>query len=331
MKTLLKFKFPANVRSRSLIRRHKTRVASGRINYAKLKPIWSSSVTVISQRYSGYAFYIEEVSMEVKRPITLKVEVNYSCLIFAYMLRGKLNFPVSDTHREINFEEHHCCAIPIREGEFSLTLGLGYKRWIYFALRPEWLLKMRSVYPELILELQKVVNGDPELQLFAPQVLNSNVAKQLTKLRDIRLVNKVDLELALLHSISLLVTDYHGHLHAAEEKPIKSEQQIAYEARDYIIETVEKGQIPDVRYLAEPFHVEPKVLRRYCINTFHMNLQELLEDAQMKVGHNRIQNGQKVKEVSNSLGFAEISVFSRKYKRFFGASPKKLRFDRQIR
>ena len=55
-----------------------------------------------------------------------------------------------------------------------------------------------------------------------------------------------------------------------------------------------------------------------------MNIQDLVEDAQMKIGHSLICQGVNIKGVSERLGFAETAIFSRKYKMYFGYSPSKL-------
>lgn len=322
MKTLLSFQLPSSISYRINPRKHRKGAEPGKMKYANIKFIRSAGVNLISQSYSSYLHYIEDVSIKAKMPKRLNLIANYSSIVLVYVLRGDIHLSTPDNQKKISIKTGHCRVIHMAQGNLELELDTERIQWIYFALRTEWLMTMQNVYPEFSTILQKMINGTAEFATFNEQAIEPVIYRQLLKLKSFNFSSKSELEEALLHSINILAKDYHNHLHAIEIKKPKSSRQIAGEARDLIIEMVEKGVMPTIQTIAEPFFIEPRVLRRHCQEAFHMNFKELIEDAQMKFAYPRIKRGSRVSDIAMHLGFSATSVFSTKYKNYFGHSPR---------
>lgn len=324
MKTPFKFELDAEIPLRILIRRKRNSVSKHRISYARVKLIRYKPIKILRQTFGGFAFYLELITHFVKKATVLTVNVAQNSLVFVYALKDDLTISVSEKPEPIVIVKGQCFVQAVPAGVYKWNANPGKMKFVYFVLRPAWLLRMRDVYPKLAGVIQEMQDGKVNNMVLPPYVMSRYTARQLDKLRNCKSLCPVDLEENLLHVINNLIVEYHNHLLAPVIIPYKSPKQIIYEARDMIIEQVENGIIPSVTAISSQFNIEPKALRRHCNKIFNMNIQDLVEDAQMKIGHSLIRQGLNIKGVSERLGFAETAIFSRKYKRYFGYSPSKL-------
>ncbi|PYF76122.1 helix-turn-helix domain-containing protein [Pedobacter nutrimenti] len=324
MKTPFKFELDTEIPLRILIRRKRNSVSKHTISYARVKLIRYKSIKILRQTFSGFAFYLELITHFVKKRTLLTVKVAQNSLVFVYALKDDLTIAVSEQPEPIVIVKGQCFVQTVPAGVYRWNADPGKMKFVYFVLRPTWLLKMRDVYPKLAAIVKEMQDVNAVNMVLPPYVMTRHTARQLDKLRNCKASTVVDLEENLLHVINMLIAEYHNHLLAPVVIPYKSPKQIIYEARDMIIEQVENGIIPSVTAISSQFNIEPKALRRHCNRIFNMNIQDLVEDAQMKKGHSLIHQGVNIKSVSERLGFAETAIFSRKYKRYFGYSPSKL-------
>lgn len=325
MKAPFKFELDTEVPLKILIRRKRNLESKHRISYAKAKLIRYKSIKVLRQAFNGFAFYLELITHFVRKATVLTVKVAQNSLVFVYTLKDDLTIVVSQHPEPIVIIKGQCFVQAVPAGVYKWNTNPGKMKFVYFVLRPTWLLKMRGVYPKLADILQEIQDGKPVNRVLPPFIMTRYTASQLDKLRNCKASTTVELEENLLHVINSLVSEYHHHLISPTFIPYKSPKQVIYEARDLIIDQVGKGIIPSVTEISAHFNIEPKALRRHCNKIFNMNIQDLIADAQMKIGHSLLQKGTKIRGVSERLGFAETSIFSRKYKRFFGYSPSKLK------
>lgn len=320
MKTPFEYKLTTETHRRSTLRKRRA-THDCRISYAKLQLIHSDGLHIIKQGFSGYTFYIEQSSFCLSKATTLQVTVKEDCLVFAYMIKGTLSFRISDSPEEMALPAGRSFIQTIPKGTYSWDVPKGKMKGVYFMLRPEWMLKMKSEYPDLVETIEKLYSGEITYQAFLPQVISLMAVRQLRKMRECKLTGRIELEEYLLHAICKLVAECHGYLASPDPKPAKTNREKILEVRDHIIEVVGKGTIPHVTDLSDWCFMEPKALRRNCLKIFRMSVKDLILDAQMKRGHGLLTKGLKAKEVAAMLGYTEHTNFTRTYKMYFGYTP----------
>ena len=77
----------------------------------------------------------------------------------------------------------------------------------------------------------------------------------------------------------------------------------------------------DIRKLAELCEVSPRTLQRYFLADHGLSPRKWLRAVQFRNAYQRITAGESVKSVAYSLGFTELSNFSRAFKAQFGVAP----------
>jgi AraC-like DNA-binding protein len=73
--------------------------------------------------------------------------------------------------------------------------------------------------------------------------------------------------------------------------------------------------------LAKQCSVSLRTLQRLFRNRYDMALSEWLRGVRMRQAYTRLRSGHRIKEVAYTLGFKQLSHFSREFKREFGISP----------
>ena len=291
------------------------------IVYAITRLSSSRPVKILRQSFSGFTFYLELITYFVKTPSTIRIKIAQSSMVFLYVLKEDLIFSAKTAGRPIIIYKGQCFAHAIPAGSYHWTVKPGKKKFVYFVLKPAWLLKMREVYPILAAVMQEMAAGNPLHTILPPFSISRSAARQLNTLRYVKASDKITQEEKLFHIINNLVAEYHQHLTAPVKIPSTSYKQIACEARDLIIEQVNKAMIPNAREIADHFNIETKLLRRNCYKMFKMNIHELVLDAQMKRAYSLLKKGMKIKEVAANLGYSEQANFTRSFKSYFGCPP----------
>jgi AraC-like DNA-binding protein len=75
------------------------------------------------------------------------------------------------------------------------------------------------------------------------------------------------------------------------------------------------------RELAKECGVSLRTLQRLFRTRYDMSVTEWLRAVRMREGYTRLRNGERIKAVAYSLGFKQLSHFSREFKKEFGVSP----------
>ena len=79
------------------------------------------------------------------------------------------------------------------------------------------------------------------------------------------------------------------------------------------------------RDLAKQCGVSLRTLQRLFRSRYEMSLSEWLRSVRMRQAYIRLRSGHRIKEVAYSLGFKQLSHFSREFKKEFGVSPSAFR------
>lgn len=319
------FEFPSIAADAATIYYLRPEDCKYKIQYAQAKLASTPGINVLRQFFSGHAFYLELISYDIKEAITLKLKAKKPYLSFVFVMEGEVSFLQPGDPETIVISQGQYFAHYVPAGEYLWPVVPAKKEVVCFILRPKWLQKMSDDYPELMAVIKKLMIGHTKQQVFERCRMTYNTKRQLEKLRDCKFKKKVDLEEALLHAINKLVTEYHVHLKSPNKIPQKTNKEIAYLVRDYIAAEIEKGLIPNVTVIADHFNTEQKSLRRTCLKTFKLNLQDLITVMQMEKAHALLKNaGLRVKEVADALGYSEAVTFTRKFKKHYGYPPSKI-------
>lgn len=276
-------------------------------------------VTLLRKFYSGFTFYLEQINYFVKQPTVVTLRVAKPCLMFIYALEDDLNFNIPEQNKVV--AKRQCFAHLIPAGDQIWRVVPGKQRFIYFVLRPAWLVKMRADYPELVETIQRLRNGNVAHKVFHPFAMTEYTASLLKRLTECRAINQFELEEGLLSTINKLVKEYHTYLIKPIKKLQKSYKQIVFEVRDQIIDEVGRGIIPNLAEISSIHGITAKALRRNCCRVFKMNPKDLVLDAQIKATDRMINDGLGVKEIAIRLGYSDASVFSRRFTKHYGYSP----------
>lgn len=320
MEPPFKFELPNENPSFLSIRKCKReRGGEHKLQYAKSKLVTSIGVKLFRQYFIGFTFYLEQITYYIKKPFAIKVSFKKPCLIFIYVISGDLHSAGSG---QSIIAQRHCFAHLVPAGEYPWLVQSGKMKLIYFTLNPEWLIEMETEFPTLVKIVQRIMDGNVSNKIFPHYHLTVKTLKTLDKLMGIKVTSRIDLETQLLSTINLLIKEYQHHLINPNQIDSKSNRQVACEVRDHIIDLVEKGIIPFVMEVSTTFNIESRTLGRFCFRVFRMNVQELITDAQMKKAYAMLKRGLSVKDVTLGLGYSDLSVFSRKFKNYFGYSPR---------
>lgn len=301
-------------------RKLKRERSTGILRFAQFKLVGSRSIKVYKQYFRGFTFYLEQTTFYVRSPVVLTVMVKNPCLIFLYIIEGEIHCATSDQsgHSKRLYFSH---LIPA--GVYSWKIQRGKIKVLFFTMKPEWLLKMGSEFPELVKIVEKIMQGDIPNKVFPHYNMSVKTLNLLKRLMSYKVKSRIQLESELLNTINKLVKEYQTPLTTQIHVP-KSNRQVAYEVRDHIIDMVTKGIIPYVSDISNTFNIEPKTLRRRCFQAFNMNVQELITDAQMKSAYGMLKKGMLVKVIAFELGYADTAIFSRRFKKYFGYNPSEL-------
>ncbi len=96
---------------------------------------------------------------------------------------------------------------------------------------------------------------------------------------------------------------------------------LAYQVRNYISKNV--CDIKSLRDLEKEFNYNIQYIAKCFKNTSGKTLNKFFIEEKMRYADNMLSGGMSVTQVSEKLGYSSIHVFSRRYKEFFGYSPKK--------
>jgi len=325
MNPLFIIETPDEIKPRLNIRKRRPKSDQHRLSYAESKLIRSAHLNLFRQFYKGFLFYLEQVTATVKRKLVVNMEVKQHCIVLTYVMEGTLNFKIPGSSDTVAVSSGQCFAQSLPAGKYLWTLQPGKLKVICLVLHPEWIQQMKSVFNELVEINRLLIDQDAIYESFRTYRMSPYSRKHLKKIIHCRLNNKIDLEETLFHSVNRLAIEYNKHLVEPVSKLKRPSKQIAYEVRDRIIEVVASETIPRVNEISEFFHLSPKALRRYCLKTFKMNVQELILDAQMKAAFNLIRRGLLIKEVAIKLGYSELANFSKRYRLYFGYPPGSMR------
>jgi AraC-like DNA-binding protein len=75
------------------------------------------------------------------------------------------------------------------------------------------------------------------------------------------------------------------------------------------------------RELAKECGVSLRTLQRLFRTRYDLSVSEWLRAVRMREGYGRLRSGERIKAVAYSLGFKQLSHFSREFKKEFGVSP----------
>jgi AraC-like DNA-binding protein len=288
-----------------------------RIAYAEHLLIRSADIDLFRQYFSGFIFYLELITFNVRKQGIVKIMAIQSCLMFIYTINSDLIFSVPDSPVQQIVPKGHCFAYLLPAGAYSWPIEPGMKKFVYFILSAD--------YPQLEMAIKAQMENNTENKVYRPCPITRSMLWQLNKLKDCKLKAKAELEATLLNILNKLVLAYQDHLASPDLLAGKTRKQIAFEVRDHIIAEVDRGIIPTVKQVSAWCCMETAALRRNCLKSFNMNIQELILDAQMKKAHDLLKKGLKLKTISAMLGYTEVSNFSRRYKKYFGCSPAKVK------
>ncbi len=73
--------------------------------------------------------------------------------------------------------------------------------------------------------------------------------------------------------------------------------------------------------MAELCQVSPRHLRRCCLTRFGRSTQDWLDEQRIVAARWLLREQRSVKSVSYSLGFKQVSHFSRQFKEYHGVTP----------
>lgn len=325
MNPLFTIELPDEFKPRLNIRKRRHKSEQYRLCYTESKLLRSSRLNLFRQFYSGLLFHSEHMTATVKRQLGINMEIRQQSIVLTYVLEGSLSIKVPGALEKISVPAGQSFAQSLPAGKYVWTLQPGKLKVICLVIHPQWIFHMNSVFTELAPINKELIDDNDSYQSFRSYKMSPHTRKYLKKLLHCRSNNKLDLEEALFSSINKLAIEYNKQLVETGSKLKRPSKQIAYEVRDRIIEVVANETIPRVNDISEFFHVSPKALRRYCIKTFKMNVQELILDAQMKAAFNLIRRGLLIKDVAIKLGYSELANFSKRYRLYFGYPPGSIR------
>ena len=73
--------------------------------------------------------------------------------------------------------------------------------------------------------------------------------------------------------------------------------------------------------IAKLTQVSLRTLQRHFRSKYNITISEWLRSIRLREAYSRLKAGQTVKEVAYSLGFKQLSHFSREFKRMYGVPP----------
>lgn len=82
--------------------------------------------------------------------------------------------------------------------------------------------------------------------------------------------------------------------------------------------------------LADICQVSLRTLQRHFRQNYGLTVSKWLRDIRLRQAYNHLLHGSTVKEVAYSLGYKQLSHFSRDFKDYFGVSPSYLLGDPKI-
>ena len=95
-------------------------------------------------------------------------------------------------------------------------------------------------------------------------------------------------------------------------------------AKNYIND--QKFQKLTLKSLARESHISEYYLHRLFSNVFGVTPSEYLEKLRMTEAANLIRGGQTITDVSYKVGYNDVSYFCRRFKKFYGKTPKQYQF-----
>ncbi len=320
------FCFPSELQHLVTITDQTSETEQAGTQYASSRVISIPQLTIYRKSLSGFLFFTEVVTYNVKEPVLVHTEVKQPFISFVYVLEGEIDILESADTGKVTMVAGSYFARYLPKGHYPMEIKAGKRNTVYFSLRPGLMKKVRMDYPALGELIDKLLNDSDQPLLMPSRTITSQVKKQLFRLISHRNKRTFALEAEMLKIIKNLIDDYIEKLQTEERVYSRSNGEIAQAVKTYIKAEITRGSMLQVSQIGTQFKMETRTLGRIFKNEFGLRLHQEVLSQQMKTAHRMLQQEEMmVKQITYMLGYSEVASFSRAFSKFFNYPPSEAR------
>ena len=248
----------------------------------------SFSLKYVFSGQENYAFERKQICLESGQALFLKDEKSYQCAI---------DFPTATS---------------------GLCIDLNFDQLSNVITDP--LIEKEMFFFDPYFSTQRISFLDPSMHLALNRVVRENIEE-----------NPVYFE-EFMNDLMIEIMDMEaGYAQQIQSVPAK---KIAYQKELFKRLLIAKNYIYDQRYnsislqdIAKASHLSSFYLHRLFSKVFGYTPSSYLEQLRMHEAQKELQKGLAVKEVCFTVGYSDESYFCRRFKKYFGKTPKQYQLD----